>query len=115
MQHGNCALTFRDHTFTIQINPLPLEIEEPLMVTYSYPNNFRLTSTWVEGHNMFMGKMKIVPEKATNHAQFVTQSGRLFLGSCSQPQMVWKLVTEFQDLETLDTFYLYYYFETSIS
>lgn len=115
-----CALVKDSESFTVQFDQFPVEIEEELQVTFDYPERYVLKQAWVEGVNMFMGRSLI----DFNAARFVSgssvepdtpMSGALFLGSCSEPKMRWRLVVELEDSVQPDNnsaLKLYYYFQT---
>ncbi len=73
----------------ISIHPFPVVVEEQIDVSISGLQNAEITSAWVEGVNMFMGKIPVVLEQQEDGAK-----GWFFLGSCSEPKMQWQLVLQ---------------------
>lgn len=94
---GKCALSFKQQQFSITISPQPIVLEEELTVDFIYPQKMQLTSAWVEGVNMFMGKTRILLSETIEDQQDKMTTGMLFLGSCSEANMRWRLVTEFKE------------------
>lgn len=66
----------------------PPKTEESITVHFNLPAEIEIQSVWVEGVNMYMGKIPVLPEQ--------TQSGEwegwFMLGSCSEPVMRWKML-----------------------
>ena len=61
--------------------------EESVTVTFSIPPNYVVESAWIEGVNMYMGKIPVLLEQGPQGKW----SGWFMLGSCSEPVMRWQL------------------------
>jgi hypothetical protein len=110
---GKCTLSFKQQQYSITIFPQPIVLEEELTVSFIYPLNKQLTSAWVEGVNMFMGKTRILLSASPDDQQMKSASGILFLGSCSEANMRWRLVTEFKDDKDAKSERFYFNFSTN--
>jgi hypothetical protein len=61
--------------------------EESVTITFSIPPNYEVESAWIEGVNMYMGKIPVLLEQGPKGKW----SGWFMLGSCSEPVMRWQL------------------------
>lgn len=93
---------------------MPIEIEEMTDLTISTPQDWTLGSSWIEGVNMFMGKMNVFIEGYTDKENLRHHTANFFLGSCNRPDMAWKLVLEVYEPGNKVPKYLEYHFATSI-
>ncbi|BFT30361.1 hypothetical protein D210916BOD24_15370 [Alteromonas sp. D210916BOD_24] len=64
--------------------PVP---EESITVSISLPAGRIIESAWIEGINMYMGKIPVLLEKDSQG----DVAGWFMLGSCSEPVMKWQL------------------------
>ena len=69
------------------------EPEESVTLKILIPENQEIESAWIEGVNMYMGK---IPVLLDNDGQG-KWSGWFMLGSCSEPVMKWQLRLNFKD------------------
>lgn len=86
-----CRLTLDGQTVEAEFDALP-EIEEPVTLTIRLPTGAVFERAWIEGVNMFMGKIPLILESQS--AQ--TVSGWFMLGACSEDLMQWQLVVYFK-------------------
>jgi len=78
------------------------EPEESVTLKILIPENQEIESAWIEGVNMYMGK---IPVLLDNDGQG-KWSGWFMLGSCSEPVMKWQLRLNIKDKESPS--YLYF-------
>jgi hypothetical protein len=64
--------------------PMP---EESITLSLRMPNDEIIESAWIEGVNMYMGKVPVLLEQSVKGEW----SGWFMLGSCSEPVMTWQL------------------------
>ena len=62
-------------------------VEESITITFSIPQGYVVESAWIEGVNMYMGKIPVLLEQDDSGKW----SGWFMLGSCSEPVMRWQL------------------------
>lgn len=96
----NCKFEIEDRNFNVEFDRFPLEIEEMMSITFTHSANFTYDSGWVEGTNMFMGKMKLFTSSIIEHDPISQVELELFLGACSEPQMRWKMVLNLTHVES---------------
>lgn len=113
---GECTLQdrvcqFVDELGSISINfeQLPV-VEEEMNVEVRLSEHLLLKNAWVEGINMYMGKIPIIPRR---EAEFNFENrnlnaeklfhGLFFLGSCTEPSMQWAMVLEVENKNTLQS------------
>lgn len=65
----------------------PPEIEEQISLEIDLGEAPALESAWIEGVNMYMGKIHVPLERLDNGKY----AGWFMLGSCSEPNMEWQL------------------------
>lgn len=109
---GGCTLLFNNHQVAIKIGPTPISIEEELKVVFAYSKNLNLKESWVEGDNMFMGRMKVIIDQTINSENEIQSEGILFLGSCNLKSMSWILIAEFHELGVTKPIRLKFSFST---
>ena len=114
LRDGQCILIKDNQTFTVSVTPSPIQIEEQSNINISIPNEWRLDSAWIEGMNMFMGRMLIIQESTTSHDVETEILGSFFLGSCSQPKMTWKIMLKLYKGDEEQPLFLEYHFTTSV-
>ena len=80
---------------TVSFQPSPVVPEEEIQVVFQLPPSVVLENSsehiiegWVEGLNMYMGKTPIL---LNNDVSERTVKGVMFLGSCSEPTMRWRI------------------------
>ncbi|MBT0586317.1 hypothetical protein [Alteromonas oceanisediminis] len=87
IQNNRCELHVGQQKLTIQFMSPP-EPEEETQVDISASEPINITSAWVEGVNMYMGKTPLLINRVSTNRV----SGVFFLGSCHQPLMQWRLM-----------------------
>ena len=83
----------------------PPEVEEPITLSLSLPPDETIESAWIEGINMYMGKIPVLLESDETGIW----QGWFMLGSCSQPVMQWRMTLTLKGRQTP----AYLYFSTS--
>jgi hypothetical protein len=109
---GECTLIFSNHQVTLKISPTPISIEEELKVVFAYSKNLKLHDAWVEGNNMFMGRMQVIIDETDIKKNDTISQGILFLGSCNLKSMTWILFAEFEELDKSQPIRLSFRFST---
>lgn len=90
------------------------QIEEENAFELIIPSGLRLVDGWVQGVNMYMGKMAIMEQdiksgkKDNSHQRWI-----FFLGSCSEANMRWQLVLNFATVSAGKTETYFVNFTTS--
>lgn len=79
-------------SINISFSHKPARIEEMMQVKISYLGDKIVEKAWVEGINMYMGRIPVVAIKADN-----IWIGEFFLGSCSEPKMQWHLIVKLRN------------------
>lgn len=110
-----CEFEIQDLTFKVEFDRFPLEIEEMTLINFSHPSEYTYDSGWVEGTNMFMGKMKLFTSAITQLQQNSQIDLELFLGACSEPQMRWKMVLNLTHIESGNPQRVIVFFQTDQS
>jgi len=90
-----CQFNLGNETLTLRFTPEP-QIEEQLIVDFRGTGASHIQSVFIEGVNMYMGKIPVVQEKK-KEGQW---EGWTMLGACSEPDMVWDMVITFEDSTT---------------
>ncbi|MGJ8693460.1 MAG: hypothetical protein ACSHW0_13375 [Thalassotalea sp.] len=84
-----CQLTIGEYNFKVNFNQNQLQAEVPfkfyLTSSDNLPPDFKL-SGYIEGVNMYMGKIPLFVEISAN--EIVAES---MFGSCSEAEMVWRI------------------------
>ncbi|WP_414830833.1 hypothetical protein [Alteromonas sp. H39] len=62
--------------------------EESVTVLLHLPAEMEIQSVWIEGDNMYMGKIPVLPDQIRPGEW----EGWFMLGSCSEPVMRWKML-----------------------
>ena len=78
------------------------EPEESVTLKILIPENQEIESAWIEGVNMYMGKIPVLLDNDGEGKW----SGWFMLGSCSEPVMKWQLRLNIKDKESPS--YLYF-------
>lgn len=93
---------------------MPVLIEEMTEVQIRHPSEWALKSAWIEGVNMFMGKINVFIEDSRIEMSQKQHNANFFLGSCSRPDMTWKMVLEIKQEGKAVPIFLEFHFATSI-
>jgi len=87
LQNKQCLFENPSTTLGIKFKHLPV-IEEEMLIDFDISDENQINSAWIEGVNMYMGKMPVIFDNDKN------VNGVTFLGSCSQTNMQWQLFIE---------------------
>lgn len=112
--NGQCTLITENQSFDVVVTPTPIQVEEQSEVSITIPKEWRLDSAWIEGVNMFMGRMQIAQQSTRFHETTTELRASFFLGSCSQPNMTWKIILKLYKGDEDNPLFLEYHFTTSI-
>lgn len=82
-----CNIALNNNNISAAFEKQP-EVEESITVNFSLPLTKQVESIWIEGVNMYMGKIPVLVEQQENGVW----SGWFMLGSCSEPTMRWKML-----------------------
>lgn len=74
-----------------------IEVEEELFLTITVPSHVKISQMWVQGINMYMGKNAVLTDSIYAEEGKMVYNARLFLGSCSEPEMRWQLIIQTTD------------------
>ncbi|MFZ8201745.1 hypothetical protein E5672_07270 [Alteromonas portus] len=96
-----CEFLIDDKLAIATFSTMP-EPEESVTVKLLIPDGAEIESAWIEGINMYMGK---IPVLLDNDGQG-KWSGWFMLGSCSEPVMKWQLRLNIKDKDSPS--YLYF-------
>lgn len=88
---GKCTLMFEEQAYSVSFAQGIIALEEELNVTFRIPDGKALSASWIEGVNMFMGKIPVILNEPDVPGIY---HGITFLGSCSEPNMRWRMVVE---------------------
>lgn len=83
----DCSITLNNNSISAAFEKQP-EAEESITVNFSLPLSKQVQSVWIEGVNMYMGKIPVLVEQQDSGVW----SGWFMLGSCSEPMMRWKML-----------------------
>lgn len=94
--HSLSVCEFEELSCSIYIDEQPIvatfsrepQAEEEISVHFSLAPAYQIESVWIEGTNMYMGKIPVLVEE-TQPGEW---SGWFMLGSCSEPQMHWQML-----------------------
>ena len=87
LDNQQCQIVLGDGiTITVTVKQ-PIEIEESIDIVFETSPDVTIESAWVEGVNMFMGKVPLLVEARTPEVQ----EGWFMLGACSEPNMQWQM------------------------
>jgi len=92
IQNNSCEFVIDQQNFNIKFAQTPIPEEEIRLVIRSN-SQFTLTSAWVEGMNMYMGKSPVIAETVTP----TEVEGIIFLGSCNLETMEWQITLNFEN------------------
>ena len=96
-----CEFLIREDIAIAHFSTPPVP-EESITVSLSLPQGIVIESAWIEGMNMYMGKIPVLLEAQANGKW----SGWFMLGSCSEPVMRWQLRLNIEGVE--QPHYLYF-------
>lgn len=65
------------------------QIETELIVRFTLDKDYEIEQAWIEGDNMYMGKIPVIFENIDNDND--KSEGITFLGSCTQAKMQWRM------------------------
>lgn len=105
----HCNVKIGDTDIKISVSAAP-QIEEMTDLTISLVKPEQVEQVWVEGVNMYMGIIP-VPKNAASPGQEASSEwqGWFSLGSCTEPNMQWRLAIKLKDQQQLALVY----FDTS--
>ena len=90
LEDGVCQISSATVDAQVSIVPHTIPLESALTVSLLLSAEATVESAWVEGINMYMGKIPLaLVESEPSHWQ-----GRLFLKMCSEPEMQWQLIVK---------------------
>lgn len=115
LESQTCKLRLLDSQVIVHFDRYPIIIEELLALSIVHDNYFVLQNGWVEGTNMFMGKTNLFIGASPRNEKEVTHEAELFIGSCSEPRMRWKLVLNLTDVRTGEDHQVSIFFQTNYS
>ncbi|MBJ2128372.1 hypothetical protein JC525_05435 [Alteromonas sp. IB21] len=96
-----CEFLIDDKLAIATFSTMP-EPEESVTLKIIVPEDQEIESAWIEGVNMYMGKVPVLLENDGKGAW----SGWFMLGACSEPVMKWQLRLNIKDKESPN--YLYF-------
>lgn len=89
--NGRCDFTVAGQSARAEFIS-PAITEESVTVRFTLPGPVSVKSVWIEGDNMYMGKIPVLVENESENSW----SGWFMLGSCSQPVMHWKMLVNIE-------------------
>ncbi|MDN4501477.1 hypothetical protein QX776_03655 [Alteromonadaceae bacterium BrNp21-10] len=93
LDQGYCSIKFEQGTLNVQFYPANIPLEEEIQIHLELPETMSFKSAWIEGINMYMGKIPFIVESQESNII----EGISYLGSCSEASMSWQLVIELTD------------------
>jgi hypothetical protein len=84
-----------------------IEVEEQISLSITVPSNTEIKQMWVQGINMYMGKNAVIVESVYAKEMKKVYNAYLFLGSCSEPAMKWRLIIQTVDNNGLEQSWLF--------
>lgn len=111
-EESTCTVLGSESEFSLSVSPFPIKIEERLIFTLELEPGVTFESAWIQGVNMYMGKIPVLPldDKLSTTTRLQLES---YLGSCSEPKMRWQMILTLSD-STGRQFSRYINFSTSI-
>lgn len=85
--NSHCRINHNNNVVLSTFSSIP-EPEMSITVNFSLPDYLEIDSVWIEGVNMYMGKVPVLVEE-TEPGEW---SGWFMLGACSEPVMRWKMI-----------------------
>jgi hypothetical protein len=108
---SSCIIQRNNKKFSIKLSEKP-KIEEEINLQLQYPISFELSKSWVQGVNMYMGRSALVVKNTESNSTTNITKALFFLGSCSEKNMLWQLVTVYKNTNTGQELTLFYNFST---
>jgi hypothetical protein len=84
--NDSCSFSLNQQHVTARFSEHP-QPEESVTLTLRMPEGTIIESAWIEGVNMYMGKVPVLLEKQEGDKW----TGWFMLGSCSEPTMNWQV------------------------
>lgn len=88
LSHAACRLIQGDKVLTATASPRPIKAESPFVIRLDGLGKAP-AKAWVEGRDMFMGRIPLEPRQEAG--VWVVDA---MVGACTEPAMVWQLVVE---------------------
>lgn len=89
--NNHCQLSVAGLDLSATLSRQPRS-EEPIDVTIFYPIGEQIESVWLNGVNMYMGKIPVIIDTTQVEKSQLAASGWFMFGACNQPNMEWELV-----------------------
>lgn len=90
--NNNCEIEIKNLSFTVLFNVEKIRPEQEFIIAINKKNELPINkvSGYIEGRNMYMGKIPVVFEETST--QFIA---KVTVGACSEPNMQWRLWLNF--------------------
>ncbi|MDC8831097.1 hypothetical protein [Alteromonas gilva] len=88
----SCQIPLSVGDISIIVDALPA-VEEQVFVSITLPAGLVISSAYIEGQNMYMGKIPLLLKQSSAQQW----QGWFMLGSCSEPTMQWRLTLKLKD------------------
>ena len=87
---SQCQINTDNGQFVILFNQSQIKVEEPFQIQLQYQGDAKLTqiNAFMEGKNMFMGKIPVIFTPSTHQQTFTAD---VMVVACSEPVMQWRL------------------------
>jgi hypothetical protein len=108
---SECSLNVGEQKLSVKFAQT-IELEEELSLEINIPNTQILKNVWVQGVNMYMGKTPVIVESNYVQNESVVHQGKLFLGACSESNMIWQLIVQTKDIRN-NTHTYFFNFKTN--
>ena len=92
--NNRCEFLIGEQKITASFSRSP-EVEESITLQFSSLNSVVPESAWIEGVNMYMGKIPVL----LSQDDVGQWSGWFMLGSCSESKMNWRIQLNFENSE----------------
>jgi hypothetical protein len=93
---STCTVLGVDAEFSLSVTPFPIKTEEQLIFTLDLEPGLTFKSAWIQGVNMYMGKIPVLPLE-DSFSQTTRLNLESYLGSCSEPNMRWQMIVTLSD------------------
>ncbi len=97
LTNGECLFGDDDLVLTVEFMQAVV-IEEEMTIRFTTAPSQIIDKAWIEGENMYMGKVPVILESRGYNDS--TKIGVTFLGSCTQPKMLWRLYVQTRSTDT---------------
>jgi hypothetical protein len=94
---ASCTILGRDAEFKFSVAPFPIKTEERLIFTLHLEPGLGFDSAWIQGINMYMGRIPVLPIDSIEASQEGAVELESYLGSCSEPNMRWQMIINLSD------------------